>query len=167
MRNNNTKTIALSGMLAAVALVIMCLGGMIPLATYICPMLCAVTACLVMHFCGRRLAWVWYAAVAILSLLLSPDKEAAGVFLLLGYYPMVKPVLERSRLRILWKLLLFNGAVALLYGFLLKLMGVEDMADETFGLIGLAVMLLLGNLTFFLMDRVLTMIAGKLRRKGK
>ena len=167
MRNNTTKTMALSGMLAAVALVIMCLGGMIPLATYVCPMLCAVTACLVMHFCGSRLAWVWYAAVALLSLLLSPDKEAAGVFLLLGYYPMVKPILERSRLAFVWKFLLFNGAVALLYGLLLQIMGVSDLADEALGIAGLAVMLLLGNLTFFLLDRVLTMIARKLRVRGK
>ena len=167
MRNNNTKALALSGMLAAVALVIMCLGGIIPLATYILPMLCTVTACLVMHFCGLRLAWVWYVAVAFLSLLLCPDKEAAGVFLLLGYYPMVKPALERSRLRIIWKILLFNGAVALLYGFLLKLMGVEDLGDETLGIIGVVIMLMLGNLTFFLLDRVLSMIAGKLRRRGK
>ena len=42
MRNGSAKKIALSGMLAALAMVIMCMGGLIPVATYVCPMLCCV-----------------------------------------------------------------------------------------------------------------------------
>ena len=95
--------------------------------------------------------------VAILSMLLGPDKEAAGVFLLLGYYPMLKPVFEKWPVSWLWKLLLFNGAVTLLYTLVLRLMGHENATDEFtgFGIAGLAVLLVLGNVTFFLMDRVL------------
>lgn len=167
MNRTNAKTMALSGILAAVALVIMCLGGMIPLATYICPMLCALTQFLVLQFCGRRIAWVWYGCVAILSLLLGPDKEAAGVFLLLGYYPTVKPIFESSRLCWLWKLLLFNGAIAVMYLGLIHLLGLGDtLADgETMGYWGLVIMLLLGNTVFLLLDRVLTMLAQKLQRR--
>lgn len=160
MRNSNAKVIALGGLLAAVALVILCLGGMIPLATYVCPMLCALVQYIVYRCCGRRIAWSWYAAVSLLALLLGPDKEAALVFVMLGYYPMVKPFFEKSRLSVLWKFLLFNGAVVVLYGLLLKLLGLDAAATETeeLGIIGLVILLVMGNAVFFLLDRLLTML---------
>lgn len=160
MRNSNAKVIALGGLLAAVALVILCLGGLIPLATYICPMLCAIVQYIVYRCCGRRIAWTWYVAVALLALLLGPDKEAALVFVMLGYYPMVKPFFEKSRLSVLWKLLLFNGAVLILYGLLLKLLGLDAVAAETeeLGIIGLVILLVMGNAVFFLLDRLLTIL---------
>ncbi len=166
MRNTNAKAMALGGILGALALVIMCMGGLIPFATYVCPMLCTITLYIVLQNCGKRIAWIWYVAVALLGLLMGPDKEAAAVFVLLGYYPIVKPKLERSRLRIVWKLLLFNGAIALLYTVLIHLLGISDvMADtEELGIIGLVIMLVLGNLVFFLLDRLLTMLEKKRRR---
>lgn len=166
MRNTNAKAMALGGILGALALVIMCMGGLIPFATYVCPMLCTITLYIVLQNCGKRIAWIWYVAVALLGLLMGPDKEAAAVFVLLGYYPIVKPKLERSLLRIVWKLLLFNGAIALLYTVLIHLLGISDvMADtEELGIIGLVIMLVLGNLVFFLLDRLLTMLEKKRRR---
>ena len=108
-------SMALGGVLAALAVVIMCMGTIIPVATYVCPMLCAVVLQMVLKTCGTRIAWAWYGAVAILSALLAPDKEAAAVFLFLGYYPIVKPRLDRAKLRWLWKGLLFNGSVVVMY----------------------------------------------------
>ena len=168
MRNSGAKGVALSSMLAAVALVIMCLGGLIPLATYVCPVLCALVGALVLHFCGRKLAWLWYIVVSILCLLMCPDKEAAGVFLVLGYYPILKPVFERSRLRWLWKLLLFNGAVAMLYAVLLRILGLDATSEEfaEFGKWGLIVLLVLGNITFILLDKLLDMLGYKLNKKS-
>lgn len=168
MRNSLAKNIALGGMLAAVAVVIMCLGGMIPLATFICPMLCVLIQYVVLRFCGRKIAWAWFAAVAILGLLLGPDKEAALVFCLLGSYPMLKPWLEKSRLHILWKILIFNSAVALLYGLLLRLMGLDTLAKDyaTMGTVGLVLCLVLGNVTFILLDLLLTRLS-KLNFKKK
>lgn len=163
MRNTNAKNMALSGVLAAVAMVIICLGGLIPLATYVCPVLCALLLHTVLLLCGKRYAWAWYAAVALLSLLLGPDKEGALVFVMLGYYPIVKPLIEKSRLRFLWKLLLFNAAIGLIYSVLLQLLGLGAVTAETeeLGMLGLAVLLALGNLVFFLLDRLLTMLERK------
>ena len=163
MRNTLAKKIALGGVLAALAVVIMCLGGMIPLATFICPMLCAIIQYLVLRFCGQRVAWAWFGAVALLSILLGPDKEAALVFCLIGCYPILKPLFEKSKLRFLWKILFFNCAVGLLYGLLLKLFGMDAVMAEykALGIVGLAAMLLLGNACFFLLDRLLTMLSRK------
>ncbi len=148
---------ALGGVLAALALVIMNLGGLIPVATYVCPMLCAVLLQFVRKICGNRIAWAWYGAVAILGLLMSADKEAAAVFVFLGYYPIVKPWLDRRKAKWLWKGLLFNGATLLMYWLLMHLFGMNQIIEEFRGMgIGMTVVLLiLGNVTFFLLDRVL------------
>ena len=89
MKNSPAAKISLGGMLAALALVIMNLVGLIPVATFVCPMLCMMILTLVVRFCGKRIGWAWYGAVSILSILLAPDKEAAAIFIFLGYYPIL------------------------------------------------------------------------------
>ena len=165
MRSNNTRRIALGGMLAAVAVVIMCLGGFIPIATYVCPMLCCMTQFIVLRFCGKRLAWTWFAVVSVLAVILSPDKEAAMVFLAIGYYPLIRPYFERIKLGFLLKLLFFNVSVFVIYGVMIYLMGMQEIADENmeFGMIGFAVIFVMGNITFVLLDKLLAIMAGKLR----
>lgn len=157
---------ALGGMLAAAAVVLMSIGTILPVATYAAPVLCMVVGNMVLKLCGRRIAWAWYGAVAVLSLLLAPDKEAAVVFMVLGYYPIVKPDLDRRKARWLWKGLLFNGSILLLYWILLKLIGMEQLLSdfEGMGAAMTAVLLILGNVTFFLLDRVLGMRLKKRRR---
>ena len=80
MNKNIAKMTALGGMMAAFAVVIMGLGGMIPLSTFICPMLCILLLQFVLECCGSRIGWAWYGAVAFLSLIFGPDKEAVAVF---------------------------------------------------------------------------------------
>ena len=164
-KSTPASRMALGGVLAAAAVVIMSLGGLIPIATYVSPMLCAVVLQVVLMSCGKRLAWAWYGAVALLSVLLSADKEAAAVFVFLGYYPIVKPKLDGTKPAWLWKGLLFNISIGVMYFLLLKLFGMGELGEEfaQFGLAMLLVLLILGNVTFFLLDRLLGM--GKFRRK--
>lgn len=163
-RRNQSAVIALGGMMAALAVVIMSLGGMIPLATFVCPMLCMFLLAFVTGKCGNRIAWAWYGAVAILSVLLGPDKEAAATFVFLGYYPILKPKLDQLPLRWLWKLLLFNAAILTMYWMLMHLFGMAEILAEfeELGTVMTAVTLILGNVTFVLLDRVLGM---RLRRR--
>ena len=144
-------------MLAAAALVLMCVGTIIPVATYAAPVLCMMVCQVVLKCCGSRIAWAWYGAVAILSLLLATDKEAAAVFAVLGYYPILKPKLDRTKAKWLWKALLFNGSILLLYWILLKLLGISQLVEEFsgMGIAMTAVLLVLGNVTFFLLDSLL------------
>ena len=149
--------VALGGVLAALAVVVMSLGTIIPVATYICPMACILMAQVVRQTCGSRYGWAWYGAVAILSLLLAADKEAAAVFAALGYYPLVKPWLEKRKFPWLWKGLLFNAVILALYWLLIHLLGMDALAEEfaEAGAVMTAVMLLLGNAVFFLLDILL------------
>ena len=150
--------VALGGMLAAAAVVMMCIGTIIPVATYAAPVLCMMICQTVLKCCGSRIAWAWYGAVTALSLLLAPDKEAAAVFAVLGYYPIVKPKLEQKKLSWAWKGLLFNGSILLLYWLLLKVMGISHLVEEFsgMGVAMTALLLILGNVTFFLLDKVLS-----------
>ena len=160
MRHNSAKNMALGGVMAALALVVMCLGGLIPLATYVCPMFCAVLLMVVLKLTGRRVAWAWYGAVSILSMLLGPDKEAAAVFVFLGYYPILKPWLDKRKLAILWKLVLFNAAIFAMYSLLIYVFGLAEVAAEfeELGMVLTAVTLILGNATLFMMDVLLTVL---------
>ena len=157
-KRNSAYAVALGGVLAALGVVVMCLGTLIPVATFLCPMVCMILAQVVMKTCGGKMGWAWYGAVAVLSLLLSSDKEAAAVFAALGYYPMVKPRLEKRKLPWLWKGLLFNAVILALYWLLIHLFGLDALAEEfaEAGRVMTVVMLILGNVTFFLLDRVLS-----------
>ena len=149
--------IALGGVLAALAVVIMSMGTLIPVATYVCPMLCALILRLVGKLCGSRIAWAWYGAVSLLSLLMAPDKEAAAVFAALGYYPILKPKLDALKGKWLWKLLFFNTVTLAAYWLMMHLFGFAQLAAEfsQMGTLMTAVMLLLGNVTFVLLDKLL------------
>ncbi len=151
------SAIALGGILAALAVVLMALGTVIPVATYACPVLCMLILKVVLTICGKRMAWAWYGAVAVLGSLLAPDKEAAAVFVFLGYYPIVKPGLDRRKLPWLWKGLVFNVSILSLYWLLMYILGMEQIVREfsELGFAMTAVLLALGNAVFFLLDRVL------------
>ena len=152
-----SKKMALGGIFAALAVVIMSMGGLIPVATFVCPMFCMMLLRMVTQLCGRRIGWAWYGAVAILSLLLGPDKEAAAVFVFLGYYPILKPGLDKAKASVLWKLLLFNIAIGVMYFLLIRLFGMDQIAAEyaQMGTALTALMVVLGNVTFILLDMVL------------
>ncbi len=154
---------AFGGVMAGLALVIMCLGGIIPVATYVCPMLCAVLLTLVLRVTSVRIAWAWYGAVALLSLLIGPVKEAAAEFVYLGYYPIIKPWQDKRKLAILWKLVVFNTAIFVMYFVLINLLGVaqviEDLAEM--GKILTIVTLIMGNITLFMLDVILGRFGAK------
>lgn len=160
----NARQVALGGMMTAVAVVIMCMGSLIPVNTYVCPVLCILITRLVIEGCGRRLGWCYYAAVGILGLLLAPDKEAALVYAFLGYYPMVKPWLDRIPGRTAVKLALFTAAGCVVYWLLLFVMGVESVqADfEGMGTVMLVILVLVWDFLFLMVDRLLGM---KFKRK--
>ena len=151
------KKVAFGGMMAAVALVIMCMGGLIPVATYVCPVSCMLILQLVLKNCGGRIGWAWYGAVSILSILLAPDKEAAAVYLCLGYYPMLKPWLDKRKCSWILKAILFNVVTLAMYWLMIHAFDMAQIAAEfaELGMIMTIATLILGNVTFFLVDQIL------------
>ena len=159
MRRTKTRVLALGAILSALAVVVMMLGGLIPAATFCCPMLAGFLTIPILCECGAGMALCAWAAISILSCLLGPDKEAAAIYLFLGWYPVLRPKLEKLRqpLRFLLKLLIFNCAVFAVYSLLLFVLGLESLRAEfsDMGKIMLLVTLVLGNGIFILFDFVL------------
>ena len=149
VRKTAARTMAFCGLMASVGTAVMLLGGLIPVATYCCPVLASLVLVPVLDGYGGGMAMGVYAVVALLSMLLSPDKEAALVFLVLGYYPVLQPKLER--LNRVWKtvckVVVFAAALAVAYGLLAVLIGLPPEAAPLwlkilFGLMGLTAFLL-------------------------
>ena len=88
---------------------------------------------------------------------MGPDKEAGAVFVFLGYYPILKPKFDRSKLKWLWKILFFNAVILCMYWLLIHMFGMAQLAEDwkELGYVMTAVMLVLGDLTFILLDIVL------------
>lgn len=154
---SSSKNMALGGVFAALAMMVMYLGGLIPVATYVCPLICALLCNFILHFTGKRNAWAWYSAVSLLCLFFAPDKEGAFVFLFLGYYPIIRPYFKKNILGIILKLVYFNLSVIILYAVMIFLFGMYEIQKEfaELGQVILAITLVLGNLCFFMLDFVL------------
>lgn len=165
-----TKQIALCGVLAALGVSVMALGGLFPMAVYCCPVLVMLMLVPVMELCGRRLAWAWYFAVAALSCLLCPNVEASALFVCLGYYPIVQRSLNRIPLRLLRglaKTILFNVVIAIMYLALVFVLGLGELAEEMGGA-GLALTLaavVIGNGTFWVTDLLISRLSRLLHRR--
>ena len=161
MKKTPASQIAFGGMMAALALVIMNMVGLIPIATYVCPSLYMVLLSVVLKLCGKRIGWAWYGAVAILSVLMAPDKEAAMIFAVIGYYPIIKPAFERTKMPNTCKYLYFNVVILLVYWLMINLMGLTEIAKEfaEMGLLFTIVTLLMGNMVFQLLDKILTRVS--------
>ncbi len=160
-----SKEIALCGVFAAIAIVIMCYGGMIPFMTYVCPVACILLEEFIYKLCGRAHAWSWYSAVCILALLMCPDKEAAAIFAVFGYYPVIKQSIDRLPVKWLFKLLYFNAVILVLYWFLMHIMGMGQLAEEfsSLGAILTVIMLLMGNFMFLMIDKLLERMNRKFK----
>ena len=88
---------AYCGMASALSLALMLMGGLVPVATYAVPMLCALVLLPVLLEFGKKAAWLTWAATAALGLMLGLDKEASFFYLFMGYYPIVKSFAERLK----------------------------------------------------------------------
>ena len=166
-----SKKMALCGMMAALSVVILCLGGMIPLATFACPMLAML--CLIPVVCeyGAGTAMLLYGAASILALLLGPDKEIVLLYVFLGWYPGVRPRLAVIPRPVRWaaKCALFTLAVITMYAFVLHLFRLEAVVEEfsEYSAAMTAVLLMMGNITFLLFDRAMARMTYLYQKKRK
>ena len=148
---------ALCGVLAALAVALMFLGGTVPFASIACPVLASLVLIPVYCECGWKWGLLWYAAVAALAALLAPEKEAAVLFVFFGYYPMLRKLIGRLRVRAAaWvvKLVYVNAAVFAAYGLMLYVFHLTAVMEDFAGMgkAMLAVLLVLANVTFVIYD---------------
>ena len=142
-------TVAFCSLMAALGAALMLTGGLIPVMTYCSPLLAGVLLIPVLREFGKKWAWLVWLVTALLSMILSADKEAAFFYLFLGYYPILKQSFDRIKptpLALLCKLLFFAAAVGVMYALICYVfqldIGLEEL-EELGKFAGIAFYLLL------------------------
>lgn len=120
-----TMRVAFCGMMTALSVALMLLGGLLPLMTYISPLVAGLLLAVVLLEYNSNYAWLTWLATVFCTLVLGSDKEASVFYLFFGYYPILKPVLDsrisRKGLRVAVKLAVFTLSAVLMFLFLLLL----------------------------------------------
>ena len=128
-----TRELALCAMIAALGIVVMLLGSVISIASYCTPLLAGVLLLPVMLEFGLKQAWMTWAVTALLALMIGVDQEAAFFYIFIGYYPMLKPRIDKipkSVLRYLAKFALFCGAIGAMYCLLYFVLHLPVVVNE-------------------------------------
>jgi len=153
--------LAFGGICCGLSVVVLFFSGIFPMMEYAVPAMAGLMLVPpVVEYGVRHGAVCWISAAAI-GLLLVPNREAAVLFaLFFGSYPVVKAVLEpmkNHKAAWLLKFLFFNTAVLLGYFLLIVVLGLGELAAELQAVpAGPVLLLVLGNVVFYLYDRALT-----------
>lgn len=151
--------VAIGGLSAAICLLLMFMTGMIPLSSYILPAMAGIVLIGVGQESGAKTALLVYAVTSLLGLMIVPDREAILLFImLLGYYPILRPHLQRlpKFVSLILKLGLLNIVILAFYLLLKYVFAIPDMA-KTFR-VGAAIFLLIVNFTFLMYDFLISQL---------
>ena len=163
----NSRQMSLCGLLTALAVALLALGGLVPAATFCAPMLAMVALLPILEELGPRAAGTACAATALLGLLLVADRETAFVYLFFGWYPILRPkiaALPSRLLRLAARLAVCSLTVFLLYGPALRVLGLPVESAEISRLLN-GLLLLMGNGIFLLLDLCLARMSALWRQK--
>lgn len=157
-----TKRLTICAMMAAVSVVLMLLGAVLQLGTYAAPLLTGMVLIPIGDRYGRKYQVMLWLVISVLCFMLLPAAEQNMMFAgLFGWYPIAYPTLQKlpRLLRLLVKLLLFNGVVIAMEALLLWVI-----APEAMELTMMLLLLALGNVTFLLYDYLIPKTELILRR---
>ncbi|MCH5192064.1 MAG: hypothetical protein J1F23_07870 [Oscillospiraceae bacterium] len=152
--------VALGGIIASLSIVLMLLTGIIPVLTYAVPAICGALLMMLVIELGSKFALSVYAAVAILSMLVVADKEAAVMYTaFFGYYPVLKGFFEKHLKNLpcwIMKYIVFNFTMIVSYFIVSRVFGITFSDMDSFGKFAMPVLLAAGNVVFALYDVALT-----------
>ncbi len=151
---------ALGGIVAALSLVLMISVAVIPFLTYALPAAAGLLIVFIVMEIDKKWAFGVYCTVAILGILLVPDKEVAVMYLaFFGYYPILKAVIESKLPKAFgWalKILSFVATMLISYYLMIKFMGITVDEIDEMGIVAVPLLLGLGTAAFIIYDIALT-----------
>lgn len=130
---NKALSVTFCGVMAALGAVIMIAGGFFGVLTYAAPLIASVFLIPVIHEFGSGRAWLAYLATAIVAGLLSPDKEEVLFYVFVGFYPIVRPFIQRVKRRFprfLIKLGVFTFAIGAMYALICFVFKMEQVLAD-------------------------------------
>lgn len=143
---------AFCAMTGALCVVLLLLGGIVELGMYAMPMLAGLAMIPAGERYGRSYQAMVWVTVSVLAFLLVPQVEENLLFFaFFGWYPMVRPRLQRlpRLLRVVCKALCFNLPVALVETLVMLVLVPQAMEPMFLG-----ILLAMANVTFWLYDFV-------------
>ncbi len=140
--------------MSALCVALMTIARVVSVTDYAVSALCGVVIGVVVIEFGSRWAIATYAVSSLMGLLIAGNEAALTFAVLLGFYPIIKPYIERLNklLAYLTKIILFNGIVCTLYFVLDKLEFIPMDEISWLGDYTVLVVLILANIAFFLYD---------------
>ena len=157
-----SKIIATCGMMAALAIVIMIVGGFLGIGMYASPMFAGLCLVPIGERFGKKYHVSLWLAVSMLSFMLVPDLEQNLMFLcVFGSYPILYPFFQKlsPKVRIVAKLLYFNIVIISLEYIIVTLL-----VPEVFEPIWFVVLLLVFNFIFLCYDKIIPNIGRIMKR---
>ncbi len=158
----NTKKITLCGMMASLAIVVM-LTSYFPYLTYAIPAVAGLFIMVPLIECGVSWSLGTYIASAAIVFITGETEAKLLYVLFLGYYPILKSLIERMKKQAVeWalKLVCFNAAAVAFYyvSSMLFAVSFDDFGD--FGKYGAYIFLAMCNIVFVLYDIGVSRVAS-------
>lgn len=161
--------IAFSGVICALSVVLLFLGSVVWIFAYVMPIVTGLLMIILTESLSKKTALAVYCSTGILSMFLLPDKESALLYILFfGYYPILKPSIEKIKqkfLCVIAKLVVFNAGVVLSQVLCVYVFGMP--VEEFLGKVGIVLMLLAANIIFFFYDKLLFALVFLYNKKYK
>lgn len=155
---NNTKRLVLCGIFTAFSVIVMFGGSILSVATFTAPIFASLCLLPLLVELGPKSAFLAYIAVSFLSIILVSDREMVFLFIaLIGYYPIIKPSIDKISfilLRYAVKLAIFNVSLVIVYTLLILVFTTPELRAELANspLWMVAIMIVGGNFIFLMYD---------------
>ena len=152
-----SKKIAFCSIMAALSVILVMCGNIFQAASQAMPAIAGVIGVIIVIEIGVKWAFAAYFVSAALTFILGINE--AGMFF--GYYPIIKPLIEKIRVRAIEyivKFALFNAAMIVSYAILIAVFSLAALGFDKmlFAWITLAI----GNIFFILYDICISRIAA-------
>lgn len=171
MKRSLSYKIALGGTLASMCLICQFITGVFPIFYIIMPMICGILVTVMATETNIRWGFLMYLAVSVLSLFITPNKDAALIFIMFfGHYPLLRPALSKIKPRLLsfaLKVLFFNVCIILYFVLTVFVFGATELLEEMgeMGKYGGIILLCTANLMFSSYDYLMELARELYQKK--
>ena len=158
-----SRKVAFGGILSAAAFVMICLALYLPTGRAVFYTLSSMAIAIVLIEAGPKASLISYITTALLAVIFLGNLIGVIPFVFFfGHYGIVKHYLEKGKsivVSLLYKLLVFNGSLLLIYSFYKGIMGFNPLEPIRSMGYGLPIAVLAAQLCFLVYDYVFSRMA--------